>query len=232
MPDGPPAAQKRSDNLMRDNPVHSFLQFMAGQSGDAINAGVFRWPAMMLWWLLLIAGVAVAAYNLQRDPEQRSIRHIAVCALRFVGGGFWFAGSLWKLPLPVSQGFRSWMEMCVKYSSYQWHSDFMGLFLGYISIVGPLVYLLEITFCASLMLGFMVRPSNIVSSLFIVNLLIGLFNDPTEWVWTYVGLIISFAMFATTQAGRSLGIDNLLVKRLLPLAEHDAPLVRFVRWAA
>jgi hypothetical protein len=77
-----------------------------------------------------------------------------------------------------------------------------------------------------------VRPSNIVSSLFIVNLLIGLFNDPTEWVWTYVGLIISFAMFATAQAGRSLGIDNLLVKRLLPLAEHDAPLIRVVRWAA
>jgi hypothetical protein len=155
-----------------------------------------------------------------------------VCGLRFVGAGFWFAGSLWKLPLPVSQGFQSWMEMCVKYSSFQWHSDFMNFFLGYITVVGPLVYLLEVAFCASLMLGLMVRLSNIVSSLFILNLLIGLFNDPTEWVWTCVGLIISFTMFAVAQAGHSLGIDNLLAKRLLPLAEQDTPLIRAARWAA
>ena len=57
--------------------------------------------------------------------------------------------------------------------------------------------------------------------LFIFNLLIGLYNDPTEWPWTYVGVICAHGMFAVAQAGRSLGIDNLLAKRLIPGLPRD-----------
>lgn len=81
----------------------------------------------------------------------------------------------------------------------------------------PLVYLLELFFAASLMLGFMVRLSGILAALFVANLLIGLYNDPTEWPCTYVGIITAHVMFAATQAGHSLGLDNLIAKLLVPV---------------
>ena len=143
----------------------------------------------------------------------------------------WYLGSLWKLPLPVSPGFQFWMENTVKYSSFQLHADIMQLFLDHIAIAQPLVYLLEVGLTASLMLGFMVRLSGIVGALFIANLLIGLYNDPTEWPWTYVGVICAHGMFAATQAGRSFGLDNLLAKRLIPILRDTGPVARAVRWA-
>jgi uncharacterized membrane protein YphA (DoxX/SURF4 family) len=184
------------------------------------------------WWLLLIAGIAIAVFNRQRDPTQRTERNLAILGMRFLGAGMWYVGSLWKLPLPESEGFQAWTENTVKYSSFQLHADIMHLFLNHITIGGPLVYLLEVSLASSLMLGFMVRLSNIVGALFIFNLMIGLYNDPSEWVWTYVGLICTFGMFAASQAGMALGLDNLVAKRLLPLFDTDAIWVRAVRRVA
>ena len=46
--------------------------------------------------------------------------------------------------------------------------------------------------------------------LFTAHLCTGLHNDPTEWAWTYGAIIAAHGMFAATEAGRSLGLDNLL----------------------
>jgi uncharacterized membrane protein YphA (DoxX/SURF4 family) len=102
----------------------------------------------------------------------------------------------------------------------------MQLFVDHIALVQPPVYLLEVFFTASLMVGFMVRLSGIVAALFTLNLLIGLYNDPTEWPWTYVGIICAHGMFAASQAGRSLGIDNLLAKRLIPGVRYNGAVAR------
>jgi hypothetical protein len=84
------------------------------------------------------------------------------------------------------------------------------VFLDHIAFVQPLVYLLEVFFAVSLAFGFAVRFTGIVAALFIFNLLIGLYNDPTEWVWTYVGIMAAHGMFAADGAGRALGLDFLL----------------------
>ena len=90
-------------------------------------------------------------------------------------------------------------------------------FLAHIGLVQPLVFLAEMFFTASLMLGFLVRLSGSLAALFTLNLLVGLYNDGTEWPWTYVGIIVSHAMFALEHSGRSLGLDNLLrVRRPVP----------------
>ncbi len=78
------------------------------------------------------------------------------------------------------------------------------------------------------MLGIAVRLAGIVGVLFILNLLIGLYNDPTEWPWTYVGIICAHGMFAVAQAGRSFGIDNLLAKRLIPGLPYDGAVARAI----
>jgi hypothetical protein len=54
-----------------------------------------------------------------------------------------------------------------------------------------------------------------------VNLLFGLYNDPTEWVWTYVGIAAAHGMFAADGAGQSLGLDRVL--RLKPILPAGSP---------
>lgn len=217
---------------MRDNPINGFFTVLTGQLSDQVSAGALHWPVVILYWLLLVAGLAIVAVNWVRDPSQRTARNVFVAFLRFVLAGEWYTGMLWKLPLPVSLGFQDWMEQTVKYSSWQWHADIMQFFLDHIVIVGPLVWLLETCLAASLMLGFLTRISNAVGALFVFNLMIGLFNAPTEWVWTYVGLIGTYSMFSIDRVGRSLGLDNIVTKRLLPIVAADTPLLRAVRWAS
>ncbi len=217
---------------MRDNPIHTFLQFLSGRIPDQLSLGAFGWLTALLYWLLLAAGIAIAVVNWRRDPMQRTAQHVSICAMRFLMAGMWFLGTLWKLPWPVSDGFKYWLGNTVKYSSFQWHADIMQVFLAHIAIVQPLVYLLELSFAVSLMLGVMVRLTGIVGALFLLNLLIGLYNDPTEWPWTYVGLFCSQGTFAATQAGRSLGLDNLIAKRLIPFLGDDGFLARAYRLAS
>ena len=201
---------------MRDNPVHTFLLFMTGQIPDQLALGDLRWFTVALYWLLFIGGIGIALYNWLADPRQRTLQHLSIFVLRFTAAGMWYLGTLWKLPWPVSGGFQFWMEQTVKYSSLQAHADIMQVMLDHIAIAQPLVYLLEVFFAASLMLGFMVRLSGTLAALFTLNLMIGLYNHPTEWPWTYVGIICAHGMFAAANAGRSLGLDNVV--RLRPLA--------------
>jgi uncharacterized membrane protein YphA (DoxX/SURF4 family) len=170
----------------------------------------------LLFWTGALAGIAIAGYAWATDPAQRSLHNLWVFCARFISAGMWYLGSLWKLPWPVAHGFKDWLTNCVTYSSFQWHADLMQVFLTHIALVQPLVYLLEVFFALSLACGFAVRLSGTLAALFTLNLLIGLYNDPTEWVWTYVGIIAAHGMFASSHAGRSLGLDHLLRGARLP----------------
>lgn len=195
---------------MRDNPIHSFFQVMTGGIHDQLALGEMRWLMVALAWVLFFGGLAVAATAWRVAPEQRTLNHLCIFALRFCSAGMWYLGTLWKLPWPVAHGFKDWLTNCVTYSSFSWHAGIMAFFLAHIAIVQPLVCLLEIFFAASLALGFAVRLTGALAALFILNLLVGLYNDPTEWVWTYVGIASAHGMFSASQAGRSLGLDFLL----------------------
>jgi uncharacterized membrane protein YphA (DoxX/SURF4 family) len=152
--------------------------------------------------------------------------------MRLASTGMWYLGTLWKLPYPVSDRFKFWLENTVKYGSFHVHASIMQMFLYHIALVQPLVFLLETALAVSLMLGFMVRLAGVVGVLFILNLLIGLYNDPTEWPWTYVGIICAHGMFAGGQAGRSFGIDNVLAKRLMPGFRYDGLVARAIAVAS
>jgi uncharacterized membrane protein YphA (DoxX/SURF4 family) len=217
---------------MHDNPIHTFFQILAGNIPDQLHLGGYRWFEVALYWALLIGSLAIACTNWRMDATQRTGSHVSIYVMRLVSGGMWYLGTLWKLPLPVSAGFKYWLENTVKYSSFGAHAAIMQAFLDHIAWVQPLVFLLETALAVSLMLGFMVRLAGVVGVLFILNLLIGLYNDPTEWPWTYVGIICTHGMFAVAQAGRSFGIDNLLAKRLIPALPYDGPVVRTIALAS
>jgi len=213
---------------MRDNPIHTFFQVLGGAIPDQLRLGGFRWFEVTLYWVLLIGSLAVAYTNWRLDSTQRTGTHLGIYAMRLVSAGMWYLGTLWKLPLPISAGFKFWLENTVKYSSFQAHASIMQVFLDHIAVVQPLVYLLETALAVSLMLGIAVRLAGVVGVLFTFNLLIGLYNNPSEWPWTYVGIICTHGMFAVAQAGRSLGIDNLLAKRLISGLPYDGVLARAI----
>ena len=217
---------------MHDNFFHTFFQLLTGQTGD--QAGLpdaLRWFTVVLYWSLFLGGIGIAIHNWRRDPAQRTARDAGLFLMRFTMGGLWFLGSLWKLPLPVSGGFQSWMEQSVKFSQFGWHSAFMQVFLDHIAVVGPLVYLLELFLATSLMLGILVRVSGIVAALFTFNLLLGLYNDPTEWPWTYMGIIFTSIFMAMDQAGYSLGLDRLVSRHLADRGGHGTRASTAARWA-
>ena len=217
---------------MRDNPIHTFFQVLGGNIPDLLSLGGFRWFEVTLYWVLLIGSLAIAYTNWRLDSTQRSGTHLSMFVMRLVAAGMWYLGTLWKLPLPISAGFKFWLENTVKYSSFQAHASIMQVFLDHIAVVQPLVYLLETALAVSLMLGIAVRLAGVVGVLFTLNLLLGLYNDPHEWPWTYVGIICAHGMFAVAQAGRSLGIDNLLAKRLISGLPYDGVLARAIAVAS
>ena len=217
---------------MNDNPIHTFFQVLGGNIPDQLALGGYRWFEVALYWVLLLGSLAIACTNWRLDATQRTGTHLSIYAMRLLSAGMWYLGTLWKLPLPISSTFKFWLESTVKYSSFHLHASIMQVFLDHVALVQPLVFLLETALAISLMLGIAVRLAGVVGVLFILNLLIGLYNDPTEWPWTYVGIICVHGMFAVTQAGRSLGIDNLLAKRLLPGLSYDGLAARALTLAS
>jgi uncharacterized membrane protein YphA (DoxX/SURF4 family) len=196
---------------MPSNPLADTWAFLIGNTGDYAQLGPAKYIAVAFFWALLVGSVVIAAVNWSRDPSQRTGRHVAIWLLRAVTAGMWYQGTIWKLPLPVSGAFTYWTTQLGKFSAIPGEPAFVQhVFLPGIGAIQPLVYLFEVCLTTSLLLGLGVRLAGVLAMLFTAHLWLGLYNDPTEWPWTYVAIIAAHGMFAATEAGGSLGLDNLL----------------------
>lgn len=186
---------------------------MSGHNPDQMHLGeVVRLYTAVLYWGLLIASVAIAYWNLREEPTQRTVGHVFIFLMRVLAAGMWYLETLWKLPGPVTLGFRFWMDQTVKFDAYGVHADLLQILADHVAVVQPVIYALELLIAASLMLGLFVPLWSTIATLYTINLFLGLYNDPAEWPWTYVGLICTHGMFAVTRAGRSLGADAIIVR--------------------
>src|SRR5438067_2987182 len=88
-----------------------------------------------------------------------------------------------------------------------------SLYLPNLSLIDPLVFLAELGFAVSLMLGFGVRLVATVAALYSLHLWLGLYRHPGEWPWNYMFLAVVHVLFAVYAAGRSLGVDALVRRR-------------------
>ena len=88
-----------------------------------------------------------------------------------------------------------------------------SVYLPFIDIIDPLVFLAELAFAVSLMLGLGVRLVAIVAAVYSLHLWLGLYRHPAEWPWNYMFLAIVHVQFAVYAAGRSLGLDELIRRR-------------------
>ena len=196
---------------MHSNPLTDTLAFLVGNTGDYNALGPAKYLSVAFFLLLIAGSIAIAYINWRRDPEQRTARHVAIWLMRSVTAGMWFQGTIWKLPLPVSNGFTYWTGALAKYTALPYHAALVNhVLLPGIGVLQPLVYLFEVFLTVSLLLGVGVRLAGVLAVLFTAHLWLGLYNDPTEWAWTYAAIMAAHGMFAVTEAGRSLGLDNLL----------------------
>jgi hypothetical protein len=196
---------------MPTNPIGDTFEFLIGHTGDYDRFGPEKYVSVLFYLLVLAGGFYTAWLNWRDDPSQRSVRHLSVMAMRVLAGGMWFQGTIWKLPLPVSDGFKYWLTQEGKFSAIPLHAALVrDVLLPRIALLQPVVFLLEIGFMVSLTLGIAVRLTGVVAVLFTLQLWIGLYNDPTEWPWTYMAIVFGHGMFAAADAGRSLGIDHLV----------------------
>ncbi len=197
------------------NPFSDAWTFLTANTGDFQKLGEWRFLVLALFYALLIVGTVVAFKNWQEDPAQRTGRNLGVWFARMLIGCMWFQGMLWKLPLPISDGLQYWTEQESTNAAFQFHRTFLKDFvLTHMSIFGPIVFLAELVFAGSLMLGLAVRFVGVLAIAYTLQLWLGLYDNSSEWPWTYMFLAVLMFLFTVEAAGRSLGLDGWLRRRV------------------
>ena len=202
---------------MEKNPLTDVWQFLTATTSDYVSLGVWRYLLLALFWALLIASLVVAVRNWQEDPQQRSGRHLGTWLVRVLLGCMWFESMVWKLPLPVSGGLQYWTEQEATRAAFELHREFVkGFLLPNLRFFGPVVFLAELTFATSMILGVAVRAVGVLAIIFVLQLWLGIYRpgDPAEWPWSYIFLSMLMFLFSVHAAGRSLGLDAWLRRRV------------------
>ena len=196
---------------MPTNPFTDVLSFLTATTSDYLHQGNWRYLILLVFWVLLLASIAVAFENWREDPAQRSGRALGVWLVRVLIGCLWFQGMLWKLPLPVSDGLQYWTEQETTHAAFAFHRTFMkDVVLPHMSVFGPIVFLAELVFAGSMILGLAVRFVGVLGAVYTLQLWLGLYGSPSEWPWTYMCLAMLMLLFVLDAAGRSLGLDAWL----------------------
>jgi uncharacterized membrane protein YphA (DoxX/SURF4 family) len=210
---------------MPTNPFTDVWHFLTATTNDYLHQGNWRFLILALFWALLLVSIAVAIQNWREDPTQRTGRHFGIWLVRVLIGCMWFQGMLWKLPLPVSDGLQYWTEQESTNAAFEFHRAFMkDVVLPHMRIFGPIVFLAELTFAASMILGLAVRLVGVLAIAYALQLWLGLYGNPAEWPWTYMFLAMLMFLFVLEGAGRSLGFDAWL-RRNVPAVRNGKGLI-------
>ncbi|RZN11453.1 hypothetical protein CWO91_08425 [Bradyrhizobium genosp. SA-3] len=210
---------------MPTNPFIDIGHFLSAMTGDYLSLGNWRYLILALFWALLFASIAVALRNWQEDSEQRTGRHLGIWLVRVLVGCMWFQGMLWKLPLPLSGGLQYWTEQESTNAAFEFHRSFMkDVVLPNMTIFGPIVFVAELAFAGSMMLGLAVRLLGVLAIAYVLQLWLGLYGNSSEWPWTYIFLAMLMFLFTLDGAGRSLGLDAWL-RRKIPAVRDGKGLI-------
>src|SRR5919201_2010757 len=132
-----------------------------------------------IFWLLLVASIAIAIHVYRSIPGQRSIEHVSNWAFRLVIGCMW-----WQPPFytdhpdqPFGEtGLAYWMGVMGKSAAIPLQADFVNnVVLPHFYLFAPIVYGLEVVTAVSLILGCFVRLGGVIGGVQILNLWLGLY---------------------------------------------------------
>jgi uncharacterized membrane protein YphA (DoxX/SURF4 family) len=219
---------------MPKNPIVDAWQFLTATTSDYLDLGAWRYLIVIFFWILVVASVLIAHRNWKEDPAQRSSVHLGTWVVRVLIGCMWFEAMLWKLPLPVSGGLQFWTEQEATRAAFEFHRGFVKDFLlPYLYLFGPIVFLAELTFAVSMILGFAVRAAGVLAMAFVLQLWLGIYlpGNPAEWPWSYIFLAMLMFLFSLYAAGRSLGLDAWLRRHVPAIRDGTGSVGRILHIA-
>src|SRR5258708_8021599 len=190
------------------NPFSDFWNFVIGNTDDHNALGVWKYLFVALFLALIVASVVIAIKNWQEDPSQRTGSHLGTWFVRVLIGGMWFQGMLWKLPLPVSGGLQYWVEQMGERAAFAFHRELVTeVYLPYLYILNPIIFLAEFTFAVSLILEFGVRLIGVLGIIFLLHLWLRIYppGRPSELARGYPIPWMGMVFFSSPCPQRKLG---------------------------
>lgn len=196
---------------MKINPIADVWDFLV--HGGAVG---------LVFWLLLVLSVGLAGLNLRRHSDQRTWANGWNWFVRIAIGGLWWQQSLWKMPPTYgvaadgTGGLQYWMEQMVQFSCVPLQARMVeNVMLPHFSLFAPQIYMGEVLIAALLMLGLFGRVAALLGAAMSLNLWLGLYRSPSEWIWAYFFMIVIHITFLALRPGLSWGADSLLRDRNL-----------------
>jgi uncharacterized membrane protein YphA (DoxX/SURF4 family) len=120
-------------------------------------------------------------------------------------------------------------------AAFEFHREFAtNVLVPNLHLFSPIVFLAELTFAVSLILGLGVRLAGMLGLLFVLHLWLGIYQpgDPAEWPWSYMFLALLMFLFALHGAGRSLGLDAWLRRHVAAVRDGTGFVGRFLSLAS
>ena len=112
----------------------------------------------------------------------------------------WLYGYLWK---EINNPTFGWYAALLK-----------GVVLPNFGLFGFMSFLTEIALGFALVLGILIPVVGLAGGLWMFNIMLGSYSIPGEWPWIWMLLIAPQLAFAFSRAGRALGADAILARRL------------------
>src|SRR5207237_384787 len=104
-----------------------------------------------------------------------------------------------------------------------------NVYLPYLDILGPIIFVAELAFAVSLILGLGVRLVSTLAIVYVLHLWLGIYRpgSPAEWPWSYIFLAMVLVFFGLQAAGRSLGLDAWLRRNVAAVRDRTGVLGTF-----
>jgi len=117
--------------------------------------------------------------------------------------------------LYTPDGFRGFIESLAGGHPVEFYRSFLlGVMASGAGFFAPFQMIAELGMGLALLTGTLTRLAGLGATFFFFNLFMAYLNpNPGEWIWTYVMLIALAVVVTLGRAGRSWGVDALLLKR-------------------
>ena len=177
-----------------------------GMPSSGRNAPVCLWPLAVL---RILFGSMYLDMAIQKAPWVRGPEGFAFG---------WLYGYLWKE---------------INHPTFGWYKAFLqGVVLPNFTLFGTLSFLTEIALGLALVLGLLIPLAGLGGALWMVNIMLGSYAIPGEWVWIWMLLIMPQVTFALCRGGRALGLDAGIARRLAEKARDGARVPGWARFLA
>ncbi len=159
---------------------------------------------------------------------------ISVALFRIGFGILWLDLAWSKAPWRFLDGKQfgwlyGWIEKEINYPTFGFYKAFLeNVVVPNFKLFGYMTFFTEIALGLSLFFGLFTVLGGIGGALWQVNIALGSYSVPGEWGWVWFLLIAPHIVFAHSRAGRILGIDWFLLKRISQSAKEPSGIGQFL----